>query len=1151
MQIKWVELNGFKSFPEKTRIELNEGITCFVGPNGAGKSNIVDAFRWVLGEHNPRILRGEKMEEVIFQGSQTKKEKGIAEVTILVKSLKESENGGQPEAELIEIKRRFYRTGESFFIINGKQARLKDIKEIFLSQGVDIRTYSIIDQIKISEILSKPSQRKSLLEECAGISLYKLKKTESEGKLQLAQENLQRIEDIINELKRQYSLLERQAKKAEKFKKIMEELKNLELKVSKTESLTLLEEIKKIQEDIQVLENKQSELKEENTKVLNKIKDQKNKIFHIETSIQEEEKQLKQKEMEKAKSENQQALLIQEKKNREELINKLQQETSTLDKEIEKITDDLKKASVEYAENEENISSLEKEISEREKALIDFYKEINDIEKELEKNRKILFNLTTELANKKNYYHSIKKSLENTQNRFNSINMRKKEINEKINQLEMDIQKIQYDIKKLQEKLHSENQRKNTVQNQLSQLEKEIEIKTQLIIEKKKKEAAISGKIEALSAEIWQENKNYKLLFECIDVSAEVEELIEALLEEKLKASVIENIEVIRNYKSKSWFLLKNNINLQTINNDHEGPQNAQKVKDFIKIKEPGIPEEIFDNVYIVKNLEEAIQIKKEFPNSIFVTKDGVVLFQDGFIKTGKTLDLLKKKRMFEDLNREKIEISKQIESLQREIDKMQNLKQQLKEELENMRSKISQIQKEVFKAEEKYKGINRELEQTKQRLKYLENEEKFIQNEISNSTKLLEKTRFEIEELNSGIDELESKIENLKNKQKEVFQKNEVQKEELSNKKIMLSTLKERQHNKTKEINRLNEESKKLFMKKQKNEKEIEQSLIRVSQIEKEKTDILRKIETLSFEIEKIKKQRDELYATLQKEREDLTEMEKNYQSINEKLQQITAEIGDKKTLEGERKIKLENLWQEIYNIYGIDIIKEEIETVEEPDTFKPQIAKLKNQLKDIGAVDIEILKEYEEVKERYEFLIKQRQDIVTSIEELQEAIKKINSLTKRKLRETFNLLQERFKNLFIELFEGGKAEIMLTDENNILDSEIEIRVQPPGKKTGNINLLSGGEKTLTALAFVFACFSIRPSAICILDEVDAPLDDVNTLRLRKLIRELSKNTQFLIITHNKLMMEIADYIYGVTMQEEGVSSVISLELKEAEVYA
>jgi chromosome segregation protein len=348
-----------------------------------------------------------------------------------------------------------------------------------------------------------------------------------------------------------------------------------------------------------------------------------------------------------------------------------------------------------------------------------------------------------------------------------------------------------------------------------------------------------------------------------------------------------------------------------------------------------------------------------------------------------------------------------------------------------------------------------------------------------------------------------------------------------------------------------LNEEIKKLSIKKQKNEEEIEQSLKKISQIEQEKAKTLRAIETLTFEIANLKELKETLYTELKQTRGFLAELETNYQNINEELQKITTLIGEKKAIEREIKIKLENLWIEIYNLYGINIINEEIEPILDTEIFKSRIMQLKNQLKEIGPVDMEILKEYEEVRERYNFLISQKQDIITSIEELQEAIKKINSLTKKKLKETLYLLREKFNNIFNELFEGGKAELILTDENNILESEIDIQVQPPGKKAGNINLLSGGEKTLTALSFIFACLSIRPSPVCILDEVDAPLDDINTLRLRKLIKDLSNETQFLIITHNKLMMEIADYIYGVTMQEEGVSTVISLQLKKAEVYA
>lgn len=1148
MRIKWIELNGFKSFPERTKIELNEGITCFVGPNGAGKSNIIDAFRWVLGEHNPRILRGEKMEEVIFQGTTTRKEKGLAEVTLLLNIKKESTNGNEPETQDIEIKRRLYRTGESYFSINGRQSRLKDIKEIFISEGVDIRTYSIIDQMKINEVLFKPSQRKSLLEECAGISLYKLKKTESETKLQSAKENLQRIEDILNELKKQYSLLERQAKKADKYKKVMEELKDAELKVSKTEVLNLLYGLQKLKNEIENLENKQSKLKEENGKIIEKINHQKKYISEIEITIQEKDNQIKQGELEKAKIEKELALLTQEGLNKKEQIKKLNEENNSLHEEIEKAKQELKNCHIQSEEIEKSIDFIQKEIINEEEKLLALQKEIVEIEKLIEKERKTLFNLTTELANKRNNYQSIKRSLEQLQNRINTIEVRKKEIYQKINEMETEVKHREIKIKSLKDTYQEEIYKINILRQQLSEADSVFEKQGQILLDKKKTEAIINGKIEALSSEIWEENNNHKLFFECIDVSPEVEELVEIFLDDKLKASIIDKFEEIERTQRKKFFFLKNNNQTTTECLNLAG---FKKIKDFVQIKDPEISGEIFENLFIVDSLKEALEKRKEYPQCSFITTKGEVVFSDGFIKVGKPADLLKKKRVLEDLNTEKNELTKNIKSIEEEINKIKTKREELKKEIEEKRANINQLNKEIFQAEERYKTFLKDIEQTKQRLKYMENEEKTIQNEINQNTDLKEKVYLEIQNLSLGIEELETKIEELKNEQKEILNKNDVQKEAVSNKKIELSTLKEKLNSKKIEIKRLNEYFKTLSIKKLKNEEEIEQSRKRINQIEDEKAEKVKNLENFTSEINYLKEQKESLFKKLQDEKSVLTEIEKSYQKLNEELQSITALLGEKKTIEGENKIKLENIWNEIYNLYGLDIIKEEIEPVEEIEQLKIRITQLRNQLRDIGPVDMDILREYEEVKERYNFLINQQEDIKTSIKELEEAIRKINSLTRKKLRETFDLLKDKFNNIFQELFGGGKAEIVLTDETNILDSEIDIFVQPPGKKSNNINLLSGGEKTLTAIAFIFACLSIRPSPICIFDEIDAPLDDPNTLRFRKLIKELSSKTQFLIITHNKLMMEFADYIYGVTMQEEGVSTVISLGLKEAEVYA
>ncbi|MCS7164376.1 MAG: chromosome segregation protein SMC [Thermodesulfovibrio sp.] len=1148
MRIKWIELNGFKSFPEKTKIELNEGITCFVGPNGAGKSNIVDAFRWVLGEHNPRILRGEKMEEVIFQGSSCKKEKGLAEVTLLLNIKKNSENGKNPEIRDIEIKRRFYRTGESYFIINGKQARLKDIKEIFTSEGVDIRTYSIIDQTKINEILFKSSQRKALVEECAGVSLYKLKRTESEAKLQAAKENLQRVEDILTELKKQYSLLERQAKRAEKYKKIIEELKNAELKVSKTEVLNLIDEIQKLRNEIENLENKHSKLKNETREITEKIKEYKKQVFELEITIEEIDNQIKQNELKKANIEKELALLTQEELTKKEHIQKLNEEINSINKEIENNKQELKNCTTQCEETEKLIEILQGEIISEEKNLLIYQKEISEIEKLIEKERKILFNFSTELVNKKNNYQLIKKSLENLQNRINSIENKKKELHQKINQLEIELKNKEIKIKELKESIQRENNTLNIFKQQLLETETLFEEKTKLILEKKEKEAIVNGKIESLSSEIWEENKNHELFLEFLYVSPEAEKLVEIFLDEKLKASVIDKIEEIGEIKHKRFFLLKNNSLLNKKENI-EIP-NTKKLKDFLEIKHPEISEEVFNNVFIVENLKEAIEKRRDYPQCSFITKKGEVVFSDGFIKIGKPSDLLKKKRDLEDLKARKNNLKAEIKFLEDEISKLKSKKEKLKNDIEEKKTYISQINKEVFHEEEKYKSLLKELEQTKQRLKYMENEEKTIKEEINQSNKQKDKLYSEIEDLSSFINDLEVKIENLKNKQREIINRSEIHKEAISSKKIEFSTLKEKLNNKKIEIRRLSEQLKILSSKNLKNEEEIKKNKERINQIEYEKAQRVKNLEKLILEIQSLKEKKQALLIRTQDEKSLLTELEIKYQKINEQIHEFTKLIGEKKTLEGEKKIKLENIWNEIFNLYGVDIIKEEVEHEKNLDQLKSRIALLKSQLKEIGPVDVELLREYEEVKERYNFLLNQQKDIQTSIKELEEAIKKINSLTRKRLKETFDLLREKFNMVFQELFGGGKADLILTQETDILNSDIDIFVQPPGKKTNNINLLSGGEKTLTAIAFIFACLSIRPSPICILDEVDAPLDDANTLRFRKLLKDLSSQTQFIIITHNKLMMEFADYIYGVTMQEEGVSTVISLELKEAEVY-
>lgn len=1149
MRIKWIELNGFKSFPDKTKIVLNGGLTCFVGPNGAGKSNIVDAFRWVLGEHNPRSLRGEKMEDIIFQGSQSKKERGLAEVTLILNIEKDCTDGKEPEIEEKEIKRRLYRTGESCFIINGKQSRLKDIKEIFLSEGVDIRTYSIIDQIKINEILFKPSQRKAILEECAGISMYKFKKTEAEIKLQSAMENLQRVEDLIMEIKKQLSLLEKMAKKAERYKKITEELKNLELKLNKKESIELFNELTLIRADIEGLEKKQNKLKIEIKKLIEKIEKQKEKITETEFEIQEIEKTLKQLEFKNAEMEKELALLIQEKGDKEAHLNRLEKQNQGLIMESEKLKKELQNAIFESEKIEELINSIQKEVTDEERILLQYQKQSVTFEGEIEKKRKTLFNLSTELADKKNYYQSVKRTLDNAENRINTIKQTKQETCKKLDLIEMEVKEKENRIQCLKETLENENSVIQSLQSQLTSVGKKEEEKNHLLVNKKKEEAVINGRIETIQSEIWDEDKKHRLFIECIDVNPELESAVESFLDEKLKASVIERIEEIEQGRQRKFYFLKN-IPLKK-NNAEKFVPDCRKLNEFIKIKEEGIDGKIFENVFIVSDIKKALELKKEMPDAYFITLNGETISPEGFIKTGKSIEFLTKKRILEKLKNERNEISNKINSLMLELEKIRVHKENLKKLLETKMENLSHIERQLIQTEESYKRIFQESESIKQKIKNIEKEEKLLNEEISKNKELIEELSSEIYDISSSIDNIKEELERTKNAQAEISSKNEKIKENLSQKRIQFSTLKEKLNGKRAEIKKLNEYINRLLDKRKKDQIEIERIRERIKKIEERKIEKNEKIEHIFSEIEKLKQRKEKLQTVLQNEKNLSIEFEKNYHRFNTELQNITATLGQKKTIEGEKMIKLENIWNEIFNRYGIDIMKEEIEPAEESESYKERISRLSAKLKETGPVDPEIIREYKEVKERYDFLTSQQKDLSISIKELQDAIKKINTMTKKRLRDTFDALNIKFNEFFNELFEGGRAELLLTEENSILESDMEIKVQPPGKKSNNINLLSGGEKTLIALAFIFACLSIRPSPVCILDEVDALLDEPNTSRFRKLVKSLSNKTQFLVITHNKLMMEYAEQIYGVTMQEKGVSTVISLNLSEAGVYS
>ncbi|MCS7202921.1 MAG: chromosome segregation protein SMC [Thermodesulfovibrio sp.] len=1138
MKLKWIELNGFKSFPERTKIEIHEGVTCFIGPNGTGKSNIVDAFRWILGEHNPRILRGEKMEDIIFQGSSSKKERGLAEVSIFLEIEKKDSNDSK-EMENIEIKRRLYKIGDSEFLINGRQVRLKDLKEVFVSQGVDIKNYAIIDQIKLNEILFRANQRKLLLEECAGVSFYKLKRTEAEAKLISAKENLQRLEDIITEVRKQYLLLEKQAKKAERYRKILQELKNLELKVAKKEATSFFEEIQSLKVEIEQIRMRQDYLGIQKNKVVEEIQKIKKQIEEKEETLKKIEEKQKKLETEKVDLEKKLIFLTQERKSKEEIIERLKDENIEIDEEIKKIEQSLEIIKAEKIELENLINPLQSEITLYEKDIDASKKQQQVIDSEIEREKKNLFNLSAELSNKKNLRLNLEKAIESSEYRLKITEEKIKEMNQKLRYLQSLKEKEEQTIQKLENLLNSLTLEEKKLKEELVKINNLLEETSQTMIEKKKQEAIIKNKTETLLSEVCEDSKDKVIFLDLLEVHSELEEALENFLEDKLKAVVVESIEEIDRNSNQNFYFLRNYKAEIKISPEESVPTLSK----FIKIKENTIPN-IFENVIVVESINKAIELKDRYKGYTFITNRGEVIYPEGFIKLKKSRDVFRKKKELERLKEEKNKITEELNFIGEKLKELKDKKQNLETKLETCRGEIYKINKELVQKKESYKNLCNETETTNQKVGYLYKEEKALLQEKQQNFDTRQKISADIDYLSEMIKLTEDKIERLKQKAFNISKINIEKSELISDKKLKLITSKEKIKTINLQIEKINEQIKKLFEKKERNLKEITQNKAKSEYLKGEILEIEKRIEELKKQIFLSSEEIENLKDCLAKEKDNLSKLEEDYKKLTEEIQINTSNFGKKEVELKELTIKLESLWNEIYNFYGVDILKEKIEPTENTEAFKLKANQLKAQLKEIGPVDVEILKEFEEIRERYYFLIEQQKDLLTSIKEIEEAIRKINNISKKKLKETFNLLREKYSLIFNELFEGGKADLLLTNENNILESEIDIYVQLPGKKSNNINLFSGGEKTLAALALIFACLSVKPSPICIFDEVDATLDDTNTIKLRKLLKEFSKHIQFLIITHNKLMIEIADYVYGVTMQEEGVSSVISIKL-------
>jgi chromosome segregation protein len=1168
MRIDKIELIGFKSFAEKTTFNFHPGITCIVGPNGCGKSNIVDAFRWVLGEQSAKSLRGEKMEEVIFHGSTSKKPRGMAEVTMVISGLNavhQSEGDNGDPSDAASVTRRLYRSGDSEYMLNRSQCRLKDVKNLFLDTGLEVKSYSILEQDRIAEILnSKPVERRFLIEEVAGVMKYNVRKKEALSRLESSRTNLQRINDIIVEVKKQISFLDRLARKAERYKKLTSEVHSIELKIAKRDYHLLKNSFGNILSEYNALKEEESTEKAALSKIENETEMKRIELLEKEKILEQIQMKFQNLEREIAELEKNIAVAKTERDNNKEYLAKLYQQNE----EYSKKAADLSIRQKELEANEQNlfteIDNHKELFTEKAELLRSMEEELAEKEDLIDGRRREIFRLSEELSSLRNNQSRLQSSLDGLKHREAS-SMKDSE-NLKAMLSEIDVSTRDLESKLLQENndILLLNEKKAIITNEISSAKSRIENLREALSKLKEELASCISRTESLkeiisdgsAKELLAGDPNFNLLAfisDVVEIDDEYEKAAESVLSEKINSFILpafSDIEsAIATLKKKELgrtaFIP---VNPSASFVSAEAPEGSiGKMLDFVRIKKEfsRVAESLFGNIFLVKDLKTAINLISSGHNLFFVTLDGDVVEPTGTVIAGEVKGIFRRKREIRELQSAIEQNRDRINQLQTEFRSAQQTIETKEADFKNIENALIGKEKEVSLLKLTAENYREERERRSRKLAYI--------------TLEMEQTAMEKESIEKNLIEKDTEIRSVDLKKTELEQDGVALQEEISQKKSSLEeyrgevtdirlaivSLKERVESVGKEKENVARDITESNRKEEFLSEEISSVQSRIDQRETETGANEETIKSLVSVADEYRKEISEKKEVIDSENQELLHAEQGLKLLRSQISSLSQKISELDIQRAEHKLKMDALSENIRQNYGLAIDVIEVDPLTEED--EKRLNEVKEKIRELGPVNLGTLEEYEELRTRYEFLKNQQEDLNKSIAELEEAITKINITTRKRLREAFEALKTKFSEVFLALFGGGRAELVMTDENNILETGIDIIAQPPGKRLQNINLLSGGEKTLTALSLLFASFLIKPTPLCILDEADSALDEMNTDKFANIIKDFSKDTQFIVVTHNRNTMSVADNIYGITMEEAGSSKVISMQLVEA----
>lgn len=1182
MILKALEMQGFKSFPDKTVLEFNKGITAVVGPNGSGKSNISDAVRWVLGEQSTKTLRGSKMEDVIFSGTDVRKAKGFAEVTLRLDNTDCSLNKDSDE---VSVTRRYYRSGDSEYLVNGESARLRDVNELFMDTGLGRDGYSIVGQGKIADMVSpKASERRDMLEEAAGISHFRYRRGDAIKRLAQAEENLVRLRDILSELESRVGPLKAQSEKAQKFIVLAGERKNLEIGIWLNTIDKTGEKMRDQEHKIEIAEASHKEAQDELSKIgemidkaadgtrdINiKLEEIRNSASGFEEKLSDIDSQIKVAENSILHNNETIERINRDKAAENETEQNIDAAVSAARECIQKAEEQIADATRqmdELSKQEETYRLSSSEFSDRAAALSG---EISALSVRLADCRVTAETANSSIEEIRSRISAIDESMGTRKDDYDALLKRKADAEAELKEIQDEIVSVKNAIDGYTLRFENRGKKADSVKLAIDEKQRELhkgQDRVRLLEDLEKNMEGYFGAVKAVMKESGRGALRgiYGPVSQLITVKDKYSAAIETALGAAVQNIVVDNE---TDAKRAMGFLKEHRAGRATflpitaIKGRVLSEQGLDDQYGFVSIASDLVS---YDNKYseiirwllgrtaVAEDIDSAIAIAKKYSYRFrIVTLDGQVINAGGSMTGGSRVQnagILSRGNEIERLKGSLASMQKELDGMLSDYKLLSEDASAAKAELEGAEGDLLRAKEENIRREGELKLASDKLASVSSGVKELLEEKETLEKRIESVSSGAEAARSQIDELKETLENKEKELESITGDSK-TLQKN---REEVASKaaeiRLRIVSL----------------------------QKDVEANTDEITRLKNRKTGHLDRLSELDGEIREIEEKNEELRALTERLSADEKALKANHgdaqNQINELISQRDelekqandlrlherAKSEERERLSGdiarleERKIAMrneyDNLTSKLYDEYQLtrrEAAALEIE-IDDYSLAAKRLAELKSQIRALGSVNVSAIEEYKEVSERYEFLSGQISDVETSRAELNKMIDDLTGKMAEQFREQFNRINSCFGQTFIELFGGGKAELRLEDERDVLGSDIEIKVQPPGKNVQNINLLSGGEKGLSAIALLFAILKVTPAPFCIFDEVEAALDDVNVSRYAQYVRRMTKNTQFILITHRRGTMEEADVLYGVTMQEKGVSKL--LELKTAEM--